>query len=154
MNGPCTAGQPRTTRWAKLSVRSWQDEDKHVRQAERQHPGYGATSVVRMATFKPLKQVVAVKVMEFEGKSSITMMQREVQLMSVSKHPNVRVWYMLLAVLAKVRICRYCASGETGFPGLISALLAVSYHLALLWTSVYYTLHHLENELSASVSDS
>lgn len=52
--------------------------------------GFGATSVVRLATYKPLNQVVAVKVMDFEGKYSIRMMQREVELMSLSKHPNVR----------------------------------------------------------------
>jgi len=51
--------------------------------------GYGATSVVRLATFKPLGQVVAVKVMEFEGRDSIQMMHREVRLMSLSKHPNI-----------------------------------------------------------------
>lgn len=52
-------------------------------------PGFGATSTVRLATYKPLNQVVAVKVMDFEGSSSIRMMQREVELMSLSKHPNV-----------------------------------------------------------------
>lgn len=51
--------------------------------------GFGATSTVRLATYKPLNQVVAVKVMDFEGSSSIRMMQREVELMSLSKHPNV-----------------------------------------------------------------
>ena len=44
-----------------------------------------------MATFKPLNQVVAVKVLEFEGQSSIELMRREVQLMSLSKHPNVSI---------------------------------------------------------------
>jgi hypothetical protein len=55
--------------------------------------------VVRLATFKPLNQVVALKMMEFEGKDSITMMQREVQLMSLSKHPNVSAIQPSLAML-------------------------------------------------------
>ena len=52
--------------------------------------GFGATSVVRLATYTPLNQLVAVKVMQLEqGRDSIASMQREVQLMSLSKHPNV-----------------------------------------------------------------
>jgi hypothetical protein len=56
---------------------------------KRMEIGFGATSVVKLATYKPLNQVVAVKVMNFEGSASIRMMQREVHLMSLSKHPNV-----------------------------------------------------------------
>jgi hypothetical protein len=37
--------------------------------------------------------------MEFEGKDSITMMQREVQLMSLSKHPNVSATQLSPAML-------------------------------------------------------
>jgi hypothetical protein len=55
--------------------------------------------VVRLATFKPLNQLVALKMMEFEGKDSITMMQREVQLMSLSKHPNVSATQLSPAML-------------------------------------------------------
>lgn len=66
--------------------------------------GFGATSVVRLATYTPLGQLVAVKVMQLEqGRDSITSMQREVQLMSLSKHPNVG--HMVISRLRPVRPC-------------------------------------------------
>lgn len=64
-----------------------------------------------MATFKPLNQVVALKMMEFEGKDSITMMQREVQLMSLSKHPNVSKPPRDRLVLMCCRFYEYEATG-------------------------------------------
>ncbi|CAD7063396.1 unnamed protein product [Tilletia caries] len=52
--------------------------------------GYGASSVVYEAQFKPLGARVAVKVIELEAFGRDTdELRRETQLMSLSKHPNV-----------------------------------------------------------------
>ena len=83
--------------------------------------GFGATSVVRLATYTPLDQLVAVKVMQLEqGRDSITSMQREVQLMSLSKHPNVgyvpdcSLRHMRPFPTCAVSSARSCECEETG----------------------------------------
>ncbi|GAA99220.1 uncharacterized protein L969DRAFT_60494 [Mixia osmundae IAM 14324] len=53
--------------------------------------GFGASSVVYSAYFKPLDRDCAIKVIDLErcSSSAIDMLRRETQLMSLSKHTNV-----------------------------------------------------------------
>ncbi|KAG0149696.1 hypothetical protein CROQUDRAFT_653250 [Cronartium quercuum f. sp. fusiforme G11] len=53
--------------------------------------GFGASSIVHLACFKPLKELCAVKVIELDrlSQKEVDNLRRETLLMSLAKHPNV-----------------------------------------------------------------
>lgn len=53
--------------------------------------GFGASSVVRLARFKPLGELCAVKVIDLDrlSEKEVEYLRRETQLMSLAKHPNI-----------------------------------------------------------------
>ncbi|KAJ1555018.1 hypothetical protein HK405_003434 [Cladochytrium tenue] len=53
--------------------------------------GYGSSAVVYIATYLPLKKTVAIKVIDLDlfERNQIDELRREIQIMSLSKHPNL-----------------------------------------------------------------
>ncbi|KAI9005921.1 kinase-like domain-containing protein [Gaertneriomyces semiglobifer] len=53
--------------------------------------GYGSSAVVYIATYKPLNKPVAIKMIDLDmfERNQIDELRREIQIMSLSKHPNL-----------------------------------------------------------------
>ncbi|KAJ3105426.1 hypothetical protein HDU96_008573, partial [Phlyctochytrium bullatum] len=53
--------------------------------------GYGSSAIVCIAKYKPLSKIVAIKVIDLDmfERNQIDELRREIQIMSLSKHPNL-----------------------------------------------------------------
>ncbi|KAJ1552198.1 hypothetical protein HK405_012255, partial [Cladochytrium tenue] len=68
--------------------------------------GHGSSAVVFIATYKPLKKTVAIKVIDLDSfeRNQIEEMRKEIQIQSLSRHPNLLPVYSSFVTDSKLYI--------------------------------------------------